>query len=36
VKTLGFNNLNNMYRDDSDFKEAYEACKNPVLRDRSQ
>jgi hypothetical protein len=25
-----------MYRDDPDFKEAYEAYENPILRDRSQ
>jgi hypothetical protein len=25
-----------MYSDDPDFKEAYEACTNTVLRDRSQ
>ena len=25
-----------MYRGDPDFKEAYQACENPVLRDRSQ
>ena len=25
-----------MYADDSEFKEAYEAAENPVLRDRSQ
>jgi hypothetical protein len=36
VKTLGFDNLNEMYRDDPDFKEAYEAFDNPVLRDRTQ
>jgi hypothetical protein len=36
VKTLGFDNLKEMYRDDPDFKEAYEASKNPILRDRSQ
>jgi hypothetical protein len=35
VKTLGFDSLKEMYRDDSDFKDAYEACDNPVLRDRS-
>jgi hypothetical protein len=36
VKTLGFDNLKEMYRDEPDFKEAYEAYENPILRDRSQ
>jgi hypothetical protein len=36
VKTLGFDNLKDMYKDDPDFKEAYEASENPFLRDRSQ
>jgi hypothetical protein len=36
VKTLGFDNLTEMYRDDPNFKEAYEASENPVLRDISQ
>jgi hypothetical protein len=36
VKNLGFDNLKDMYKDDSDFKDAYEACENIVLRDRSQ
>jgi hypothetical protein len=36
VKTLGFEHLKDMYYDDANFKEAYEACANPVLRDRSQ
>jgi hypothetical protein len=36
VKTLGFDNLKEMYQDDPDFKEAYEAAKNPLVRDRSQ
>jgi hypothetical protein len=35
VKTLGFKHLNEMYTKDVDFKEAYEACKNPLLGDRS-
>jgi hypothetical protein len=35
VKTLGFEHLKHMYGDDTDFKEAYEACENTVLRDRS-
>ena len=36
VKTLGFEHLKKMYSDDPYFKEAYEACANPMLRDRSQ
>ena len=36
VKTLGFNNLKEMHKDDPDFKEAYEASENPILRDRIQ
>jgi hypothetical protein len=36
VKTLGFDDLRNMYTDDQDFKEAYEVAENPILRDRSQ
>jgi hypothetical protein len=36
VKTLGFDTLKDMYRDDSDFRDTYEACENLVLRDRSQ
>jgi hypothetical protein len=36
VKTLGFDDLRDMYRDDLDFKEAYETVENPILRDRSQ
>jgi hypothetical protein len=36
VKTLGFDDLRNMYRDDPDFKEVYEATENPILRNRSQ
>jgi hypothetical protein len=36
VKTLGFDDLRDMYRDDLDFKEAYEAAGNPILKDRSQ
>jgi hypothetical protein len=33
VKTLGFEHLKDMYCDDTDFKEVYEACTNPMLRD---
>jgi hypothetical protein len=36
VKTLGFDNLKGMYRDDPDFKEVYETFENSILRDRSQ
>jgi hypothetical protein len=36
MKTLGFEHLKDMYHDDADFKEAYEACISIVLRDRSQ
>jgi hypothetical protein len=36
VKTLGFDDLKEMYQADLDFKEAYEATENPILRDRSQ
>jgi hypothetical protein len=36
VKTLGFEDLRDMYVDDPDLKEVYEATKNPVLKDRSQ
>jgi hypothetical protein len=35
VKTLGFENLKDMYAGDADFAEAYEATENPVLRDRT-
>jgi hypothetical protein len=35
-KTLGFDILEDMYKDVSDFKDAYEACENPVLRDKIQ
>jgi hypothetical protein len=33
VKTLGFENLRDMYAGDADFGEAYEATENPILRD---
>jgi hypothetical protein len=35
VETLGFEHLEEMYKGDADFKEGYEACKNPLLGDRS-
>jgi hypothetical protein len=36
VKTLGFEHLKDMYCYDTDFRGAYEACINHVLRHRSQ
>jgi hypothetical protein len=30
---LGFDDVRDMYRDDPDFQEAYEAAENPILRD---
>jgi hypothetical protein len=36
VKTLGFDDLRDMYLDDPEFKEAYEETENPFLRDRIQ
>jgi hypothetical protein len=35
VKTFGFDNLKEMYRDNLDFKEVYEASKNPIIREKS-
>jgi hypothetical protein len=35
VETLGFKHLKEMYKEDADFKKAYEACKNPLSGDRS-
>jgi hypothetical protein len=32
IKTLGFDDLRDMYVDDPDFKEAYEVAENLVLR----
>jgi hypothetical protein len=36
VRTLGFDDLKDMYVDDQDFKEAYEVAENPVLKDCSK
>jgi hypothetical protein len=35
VETLGFKHLKEMYTEDANFKGEYEACKNPLLGDRS-
>jgi hypothetical protein len=35
VNTLGFEHHKDMYCDDTDFEEAYEACENPMLREKS-
>jgi hypothetical protein len=36
VKTLGFDDLRDMYVDDLDFKESYEVAENPFLKDSSK
>jgi hypothetical protein len=36
ILILGFDHLKEMYHSDPDFGEAYEACVNRVLKDRSQ
>jgi len=35
LNVLGLEHLKDMYLEDVYFKEAYEACHNPILRDRS-
>jgi hypothetical protein len=35
-ETLGFEHLKEMYQEDPNFKEAYEECENPLLRDINQ
>jgi hypothetical protein len=35
VETLGFEHLKEMNKEYANFKEAYEACNNPLLGDRS-
>lgn len=36
IQVLGFDFLKELYETDSNFKEAFEPCKNPVLMDRSK
>lgn len=35
MNVLGFEHLQDLYQMDIDFKEAYEACQNPLVRDSS-
>ena len=35
IIVLGFDHIKEMYKDDPYFKEIYEACEDPVSRDRS-
>eukprot|EP00253_Pinus_taeda_P022432 PITA_22432 len=35
VQVLDFEHLKDLYQNDTDFKEAYEACQNPLVRDNS-
>jgi hypothetical protein len=36
LETLGFEHFKEIYQEDLDFKEEYEACDNPLLRDINQ
>eukprot|EP00253_Pinus_taeda_P005128 PITA_05128 len=35
IQVMGFEHLKDLYQIDTDFKEAFEACQNPVLRNTS-
>ena len=35
IQVLGFEHLKDLYQTDTDFKEVYEACQNPLVRDNS-
>lgn len=35
MQVLGFEHLHDLYQMDTDFKEAYEACQHPLVRDNS-
>eukprot|EP00253_Pinus_taeda_P013169 PITA_13169 len=35
IQVMGFEHLKDLYQTDTDFKEAFEACQNPVLRNAS-
>eukprot|EP00253_Pinus_taeda_P011532 PITA_11532 len=35
VQVLGFEHLRDLYKTDTDFREAYEACQNPLIRGNS-
>ena len=36
IQVLGFDFLKELYKDDLEFKEAFEVCKNPILMNNSK